>query len=221
MNLFAALRDRVATMQRRRGWHLLAANVRLLVGFAFLPAALKKVLGQPFTDPTNAGAFHDFLHAFLATGWFYEFVGVAQLVAAVLLLTQTWALLGALIALPVLTAIVAFCWSTQVYPTAIVASAMWLATASLLLWDAPRLMHLAAASPAGAGDAPLIDLGVWRACGIGIMALYFAACVAHGGVYRPRGAAWDDPIFYVLPAIALLPVATWLIERARRNRPPT
>ena len=218
MKLLARLRKRLETLHSRRAWHLVAANVRLLIGFAFLPAALKKVLGQPFTDPTNAGPFHDFLHAFLATGWFYEFVGVVQLVAAVLLLTQTWALLGALIALPVLTAIVAFCWSTQVYPTAIVASAMWLATTALLIWDAPRLAHLAAPSPAGARDAPLIDRSLWRACGVAIIALYLAACVAHGGVYRPRGAAWDDPIFYVLPAIALLPVATWLIERARRNQ---
>ena len=50
------------------------------------------------------------------------------------------------------------------------------------------------------------------------MGLYLATCVANGDVYRPRGASWDDPIFYVLPAIALLPVGTWLIERARRKK---
>ncbi|MBK9071123.1 MAG: hypothetical protein IPL79_09005 [Myxococcales bacterium] len=219
MRDLARLLDGLERLRGRRGLHLLAANLRLLIGFAFLPAAIKKVLGQPFTEPTNVGRFHDFLHAFFATGWFYEFVGVVQLVAATLLLTQTWALLGAVIALPMLTAIVAFCWSTQVYPTAIVASGMWLATVALLIWDAPRLAHLAASSSARARETPLIELGLWRGCGVGIMAIYLAACLAHGGVYRPRGAAWDDPIFYVLPAIALMPVVTWLIERARRKQP--
>src|SRR5512139_2368927 len=100
------------TRLRRKRWaHLVVVNLRILIGFAFLPAALKKILDQPFTDPANTGRFHDFLDAFHATGWFYQFVGVAQLCAAVLLCTQRFALAGAFVALPILTAITAFCWS--------------------------------------------------------------------------------------------------------------
>ena len=129
---------RLVNAARRQAWmHGVVIVLRYLIGFAFLPAGLKKVLGQPFTDPANSGRFHDFLHAFHATGGFYRFVGVVQLTAAALLLTQRFALLGALLALPVITAIAAFCWSTGVVPTAVVATLMMLGTAALVVWDLP------------------------------------------------------------------------------------
>ena len=80
----------------------------MLIGFAFIPAGLKKLLGQPFTDPTNTGVFHDFLHAFHSTGLFYQFVGALQLTAAVLLITQRHATLGAVLIAPILVAIFVF-----------------------------------------------------------------------------------------------------------------
>ena len=58
----------LARMRAARWCNLCVVNLRFLIGFAFVPAALKKVLGQPFTDPTNHGPFHDFLHGFYATG---------------------------------------------------------------------------------------------------------------------------------------------------------
>src|SRR5687767_12402704 len=95
---------RLVQRARRTRWANVAiVNLRFLIGFAFIPSALKKVLDQPFTDPANRGPFHDFLHAFHATGWFYSFVGITQILAAVLLFTQRFATVGALIALPVLT----------------------------------------------------------------------------------------------------------------------
>ncbi|HLL23075.1 MAG TPA: hypothetical protein VK427_13135, partial [Kofleriaceae bacterium] len=133
----------IASLRRARWANLAVVNLRFLIGFAFLPAALKKISGQPFTDPSNQGRFHDFLHAFYATGWFYGFVGVMQLVAAVLLYTQRFALVGALVALPILTTITAFCWSTGVYPTASIATLMWLGTLGLLIWDHARLRGIA------------------------------------------------------------------------------
>lgn len=58
---------RLETLLRRahahRWLHLAVVNLRYLIGFAFVPAGLKKVLDQPFTDPANHGRFHDFLHA--------------------------------------------------------------------------------------------------------------------------------------------------------------
>ena len=84
----------VDSLHARRWSHLAVANLRILLGFAFVPAGLKKVLYQPFTDPQNTGAFHDFLYAFYATGAFYTFVGGIQLIIAVLLMTQTFATLG-------------------------------------------------------------------------------------------------------------------------------
>lgn len=211
-------------LRRQRRSHLAVVNLRILLGFAFLPAGLKKVLGQPFTDPQNSGPFHDFLDAFLATGVFYQFVGVVQLIVAVLLMTQTFAPLGAVLALPVITVILVFCWSTGVVPTAVVVTLMFCGTLALVLWDMERWLPILQPADAALPDpstdpAPppssLVDLGLWRLCGAGIVVFYGLSCLAAGGVYRPKGADWSHPAFYVLLLIALSPFATWWVERRR------
>lgn len=213
-------------LRKQRWCHLAVVNLRILLGFAFLPAGLKKVLGQPFTDPQNSGPFHDFLDAFLATGVFYQFVGVVQLIVAVLLMTQTFAPLGAVLALPVITCIFVFCWSTGVVPTAVVVTLMLSGTLALVLWDMDRWLPIlrpadaAPSSPTAAlpsMDPPPIDLGLWRLCGAGIVAFYGISCLAYGGVYRPKGTDWSQPAFYVLQLIALSPFVTWWVERRRRT----
>lgn len=213
------------TRARRTRWvNVAVVNLRFLIAFAFVPAAMKKLLGQPFTDPANEGPFHDFLHAFRATGWFYPFVGVMQLAAAVLLFTQRFAALGAAIALPILSAITAFCWSTGVAPTATVATLMWLGTIGLLVWDVDRWRALFAPAERSVEvriepPAAPIDMRLWTRCGIAILVVYLGSTIAHGGVYRPRGVELGEPAFYVLPAVLLLPLITLVIDRRRAARP--
>lgn len=216
------------TLRSTRWATLCVVNLRILLGFAFLPAGLKKVLDQPFTDPDNTGRFHDFLHAFYATGWFYQSVGVIQLVAATLLITQRFATAGALVMLPVITTITMFCWSTEVIPTAIVATLMLLGTGALVLWDVPRWRLLFADEDgvlprdgARTGRAS-IQPRLWQACGVAIVTLYFGTCLAMGSVYRPKGMELDQPAFYVMPVILLLPLVTLVLDqrhvaRARRR----
>ncbi|MEM8930917.1 MAG: DoxX family membrane protein [Acidobacteriota bacterium] len=210
----------VDRLRAQRWSRLGAANLRILLGFAFLPSGLKKVLGQPFTDPSNSGPFHDFLDAFHATGFFYPWVGSVQLLAAVLLMTQTHATLGAAIMLPVMTVITVFCWSTGVVPTAIVATLMLGGVVALIVWDLDRWMTIVRSDhvPSSVDSAStLIDRSLWRRCGTGILILYVTACVAYGGVYRPKGADFDHPAFYALIVIALFPVFTLIVETRRRR----
>jgi len=211
----------VARARRVRALQLAVIQLRFLLGFAFLPAGLKKLLDQPFTDPANHGRFHDFLHGFHATGGFYQSVGAVQLVAATLLLTQHRALLGALVALPVLTAIMALCWSTAVYPTATVATLMWLGTLGLVLWDVERWHGVLASDGAPTAvpvATPAPALGRWPACGLAILIVYLTATVLNGGVYRPRGVELARPAFWLLIVVPMLPVVTGLLERRRRRR---
>jgi len=205
-------------LRRARWANLCVIILRILIGFAFLPAALKKVLDQPFTEAANSGRFHDFLDAFHATGPFYQFVGLVQLAAALLLSTQRFALLGAVIALPVLTTITVFVWSTiGLTPTAVVASAMLLGTVGLLVWDLDRWRGVISSAPVPALAPSPIPLTPWVICGAVVWVLYLGLCLAHGGVYRPRGMAMREPGFYVLVAIAFSPVVTWFVTRRRRS----
>lgn len=211
---------------RHKRWiNLAVVNLRILLGFAFLPAGLKKVLGQPFTDPDKTGAFHEFLHAFYATGAFYHFVGAVQLTIAVLLMTQTFATLGALIALPVFATITVFCWSTNAIPTAIAVTLMSLGSCALVVWDFDRWRDILRPSRGPAAERPPqpegpspVDIRMWRSCGLAILALYVAVTALSGGIYRPKTIELDNPAFYILPLIALFPIATFAIEQRRRRR---
>lgn len=212
-----------AWIDRRRAtrWaNLVVVNLRIAIGFAFVPAGMRKVLGLPFTEPDHRGLFHDFLHAFLATDGFYRFVGATQLCAALLLMTQRFATLGAAVALPIATAIMAFCWSTARAPTVIVTTLMVLGLIGLLVWDLRAwrgVLDERAPSPRPA-VAPPIDRGLWTWCGVAVLATYVGLCLALGEVYRPRRPTPDSAAFYVLPALALMPVVTYLLERRRRRR---
>lgn len=195
-------------------------NLRILIGFAFLPAGLKKTIGEPFTDPQNVGVFHEFLHAFFATGPFYRFVGIVQLVCCVLLMTQRLATVGAAMLFPILAAITVLCWSTAGIPTIVTVTLMLLGTLALLLWDIDKWRAVFASDDDRTDVqvrpiADVIDHKLWRRCGLAILVAYLAACALQGGVYRPRGVELDAPGFWLLPAIALFPLVTWLVDRAR------
>lgn len=221
-SLWARIHHVASRLDERRWAHLCVVNLRLLLGFAFIPAGLKKVLAQPFTAPENVGPFHDFLRAFHATGFFYQFVGALQLFAALLLLSQRFAIWGALLLLPLLTAILVFCWSTAVYPTAIVVTLMFLGTLALLLWELPRWWSACMGRGAGGepfrSGPPRHDPVAWSRCGFAILALYALACAFSGEIYRPRGAEWGRPAFYFLVLIALCPIIALVVERRRLSR---
>lgn len=209
----------VEKARARRGLHLFVANLRIFIGFAMLPAGLKKVLGEPFTDASNSGPFHDFLHAFHDTGVFYSFVGATQILVALLLMTQRFALIGALLLVPILTTILVFCWSTAVYPTASVVTLMWLGTVGLVLWDIDRWRVLFATSGAPPSLARRVEedqrlvLNLWGRAGLAVFLLYLVSAVMFGGVYRPRGFEPREPAFWVLALLLCVPVITAVIER--------
>ena len=202
-----------------RGAHIFVIVLRILIGFAFIPAGLKKILGQPFTDPANTGVFHEFLHAFHDTGLFYRFVGAMQLFAAILLMTQYHATLGALIITPIVITIFVFCWSTMVVPTASVVTLMLMGVTLLLLWDIGRWKGLLTSESSEAMVSPPshigVDLKLWSRCGWLILVLYFGHTAITGEVYRPKGVDWTNPSFILLQLIALLPILTFFLDSRR------
>ena len=217
------LENLIVRFRRRRWAHLCVVILRILLAFAFVPAGLKKVLYQPFTDPQNTGPFHEFLHAFYATGAFYQFVGALQLTAALLLLSQRFAAAGALIFTPILAAILVFCWSTKVYPTAVAVTLMFFAAVGLLVWDIAKWRGLLWSQDGERGvrsahQPALVDLKLWAGCGLFVIALYLLTCLGAGEVYRPRGAEPDRAAFYVFPLMLLSGVVTLIIDEARYRR---
>lgn len=114
---------------------------RVLLAIGFIPSGIVKVSGERFTAlPHNnpLGHYFDALHI---TGYYYTFLGVGQLVIALLLIIPRTAFVGALLYFPVILNICVLTYATRFEGTRIV-TAMVLANLYLLTWDYERLKTL-------------------------------------------------------------------------------
>ncbi|UZD22782.1 DoxX family protein [Algoriphagus halophytocola] len=89
---------------KRNRWHWIFQLIcRILLAYAFLVAGMIKILGERFASGLPVihpmGSYLEALHH---TGYYYTFIGVAQVIAAILLLIPRTVLLGALLYLPII-----------------------------------------------------------------------------------------------------------------------
>jgi hypothetical protein len=118
---------------------------RYLIGGAFVFASLIKIKGHRFTQIPDDGIGHSVGHFFemmYQSGLYWQFLGWAQLVAGLLLLTQRYATLGAVLFLPIIANIFVITISYNFGGTPVITGLMLLATLGLLLWDWNRLRVL-------------------------------------------------------------------------------
>lgn len=79
---------------------------RFLIGFAFIPSGLSKLVGDRFTTIPTTEPIGYFFEGFYQTGLYWNFLGLCQVTAAFLLITQRYATIGALLFLGIITNIV-------------------------------------------------------------------------------------------------------------------
>lgn len=119
-----------------------AVFCRIALAASFIPAGFVKIMGERFAAglPSNNPLGH-YLDAFYTTGYYYTFVGVAQIIIAVLLLFPRTSLLGALMYFPVILNICVLTYATRFAGTRI-NTMMLMASLFLLIWDYDRLKHI-------------------------------------------------------------------------------
>jgi len=134
--------ERVYGELRRNRWiRWFAIFCRVALALGFIPAAIVKVSGERFTGlPSNHPLGHYF-DALLLTGFYYTFIGVCQIIAALLLLIPRTALLGAIFYFPIILNIFVLTYATRFDGTRIV-TLMLLANLFLLVWDYDRLKYV-------------------------------------------------------------------------------
>ncbi|MGE0131121.1 MAG: hypothetical protein AB7U82_23835 [Blastocatellales bacterium] len=115
---------------------------RILLAVAFTPSGLTKVLGNRFTQIPPSEPIGYFFEALYQSGFYYNFIGVAQLTAAILLLIPRTAALGAVIYFPIIINIFLVTVSLNFTGTPFITGAMLLANIYLLCWDYDRLKHI-------------------------------------------------------------------------------
>jgi uncharacterized membrane protein YphA (DoxX/SURF4 family) len=153
-----------------------AVFCRIALALGFIPSGIVKVMGERFTAlPSNHPLGHYF-DALYLTGFYYRFIGVSQLTAALLLLIPRTALLGAILYLPIIFNICVLTYATRFEGTRI-ATLMLLANLYLLCWDYARLKYvLPLTSSSDVGTTPNQKMSrkfplVFFGCVVGVIVL--------------------------------------------------
>lgn len=119
-----------------------AVFCRIALAASFIPAGFVKIMGERFAAglPSNNPLGHYF-DALYLTGYYYTFIGIAQIIIAILLLIPRTSLLGALMYFPIIVNICVLTYATRFDGTRGV-TMMVLASLFLLIWDYDRLKHI-------------------------------------------------------------------------------
>jgi uncharacterized membrane protein YphA (DoxX/SURF4 family) len=116
----------------------------VLLALGFLPSGLTKVLGNRFTLLGLDSPVGFFFEAMYRTGFYWRFLGLCQLAAALLLVIPRTATVGALIYFPLALNIFVITVSLHFKGTPFITGLMLLANVYLLCWDYDKLKHLVA-----------------------------------------------------------------------------
>ncbi len=149
---------------------LLVICTRYLIGAAFVFAAVVKIQGKRFTtmdginEPINS-AWHMF-ETLYQSGLWWKVMGLGQLIAGLLLMTQRYAKLGALMFLPIISNVFVITLSYDFRGTPVITGLMLLANIMLVLWDWDEVKILVNKTPVLSPKNRLENLKVWELTGL-------------------------------------------------------
>ncbi len=115
---------------------------RIALAAGFIPSGMQKVLGERFTVLAVNHPMGNFLEAFHHTGYYYTFVGIMQVLAAILLLIPRTITVGAFIYLPIILNICILSLAVRFDGSQITSPLMLLAVLYLLCWDYHKFKNI-------------------------------------------------------------------------------
>lgn len=150
---------------------------RYLIGGAFVFASLIKLKGHRFTlesgenNPIDS-AWH-FFETMYQSGIYWQFIGLAQLIAGFLLMTQRHAKLGAIINFPIIANIFVITISYDFRGTPVITGLMLLANLMLLIWDWDTLKVIFNYAPSIEDKSRIEKDVVWEIVGLALFSFTF------------------------------------------------
>ncbi len=139
MKLEHTLDDLHVSVTRRWWLQLFTAFTRVLLAIGFIPPSIAKIINQPFTSLPDSNPVGHYFNALYQTGFYYQFIGWGQLIAAILLLIPRTSHIGALMFLPIIVNIAVLTASVGFKGTWVITISMSLAAAYLTAWEYDRL----------------------------------------------------------------------------------
>lgn len=112
---------------------------RIALAAGFGPSGLVKITGERFTALSNNHPMGHYLEALYHTGYYYTFIGVLQVTAAILLLIPRTVVLGALIYFPIILNICILSFAVRFDGSFLSSPLMVLADLYLLCWNYDKL----------------------------------------------------------------------------------
>ncbi|MDB5129594.1 DoxX family protein [Mucilaginibacter sp.] len=115
---------------------------RIALAAGFLPSGFVKIMGERFTDLSVNHPMGHYLEALHLTGYYYPFIGVVQVTAAILLLIPRTATLGAVLYFPIILNICILSLAVRFDGSLLSSPLMVLANLYLLCWDYDKLKFI-------------------------------------------------------------------------------
>jgi uncharacterized membrane protein YphA (DoxX/SURF4 family) len=136
--------DRLHLRVRENRWlRYFAVFNRIALAAGFLPAGIVKIVGERFASGLSVkypmGHYLDALHR---TGYYYTFIGVLQVTAAILLLIPRTATIGAVIYFSIILNICILSFAVRFVGSLLTSPLMVLANLYLLCWDYHKLKFI-------------------------------------------------------------------------------
>jgi uncharacterized membrane protein YphA (DoxX/SURF4 family) len=150
-----------------------AVFCRWFLAAVFIPMGFVKIMGQRFAEglPSNNPLGHYF-DALYQTGYYYTFIGIAQVITAIFLLIPRTALLGALMYFPMMVNICVLTYATRFAGTR-GNTILLLASLFLLLWDYDRIKYILPFKQLKT-DSPVLK----KPLGVRLRIIFFGGCFA-------------------------------------------
>ncbi len=165
-------------LQQYKSVQWIIIHIRYLIALAFVPSGFTKLIGERFTQLPKSEAVGRFFEAIYQSGMYYHFLGWAQIITAILLMTQRFALIGTFLFVAITGNIWMITISLPFKGTWVITSLMMFAGFVLLYWDKNRVRALYADRDlTGAKYAPKASK-LWINAGIIYIISLLALCYA-------------------------------------------
>lgn len=143
MNTISTFEHFYSKIKVNKWYWLFSIFCRLSLAFAFIVAGLVKIIGERFASGLSTihpmGAYLEALHH---TGYYYTFIGIVQVIAAIMLLIPRTVTLGALLYFPIIVNIWLLSFAVRFEGSIVTSPLMVLANLYLLVWNYDKLRYI-------------------------------------------------------------------------------
>ncbi|WP_417360531.1 DoxX family protein [Galbibacter sp.] len=130
-------------IKRNRWYWYFSIFCRLTLALGFVLAGMVKIMDERFASGlSEIHPMGTYLTALYHTGYYYTFIGIAQVLAAILLLIPRTVTLGALLYLPIIVNICILSFAVRFEGSAISAPLMLFANLYILVWNYDKLKYI-------------------------------------------------------------------------------